>query len=297
MSNFLRRMVMEGEGAAGGATTGTPPPVVTPPPPAAEAAGKAGEASFFSTWKDETVKGWVQTKGFKDSETLALSALNLEKLHGVPKERLVKLPDKAEDKDGWNEVYQKMGRPATAKEYKLPAPEGSDPGFLETAAGMFHEAGLSQDQAQKVTGKWNDYVAKVQKEQLDAHNLQFTKEADSLKKEWGAAYDDNYNAAKKAAAQFGLDANIIGKLESVAGMTGVIKFLHNVGLKLGEGQFVPGSGREGFRGNLTPANARSQREYLMSDPEFIGKYTSKDEMVRSAAVARISELFGMENAG
>jgi len=54
------------------------------------AGGAGGE--WYAGIADEGLRGYVQTKGFKDPGALAESYRNLEKLQGVPQERLLKLP-------------------------------------------------------------------------------------------------------------------------------------------------------------------------------------------------------------
>ena len=86
-------------------TPDTAAPVVTETPaaPAAPADWTAG--------LPEEMKGYVQNKGFKDPSAVVESYRNFEKLMGVPQDRMIKLPEKAEDKAAWDSIYNRLGRP------------------------------------------------------------------------------------------------------------------------------------------------------------------------------------------
>lgn len=230
--------------------------------------------SDWSKDLDSEMRGYVQAKGFKDVPGILDSYRNLEKFHGVPQERLLKLPERADDQAGWDATWSKLGKPATPNDYKLP--KGDNPQFTEAVAGMFHEAGLTQSQAEKLSGKWDGYVS-AQK-QLAAQEQQAVakQEEVSLKKEWGKAFDQNISIARKAAAQFGIDGPTIDKLEGVMGFAGIMKFLSNVGSKVGEDGFVVGASKVGG-GAMTPQAAQDRMAHLKGNPDFVKRYLAKQE--------------------
>lgn len=236
----------------------------------------------WTTGLNDDMKGYVQNKGFKDPAMVLDSYRNLEKLMGV-RERLVKLPEKDDDAEGWNQVYERLGRPKEAKEYELKGPEGaSDEKFIEWARGTFHELGLSKKQAEALTGKWNERVKGMLGESNQNYERQLAEQETALKKEWGAAYDQNINVAKHAAKAFGLDGATIDKLETAMGYSGVMKFMHTLGGKVGEASFVDGGSRNpGFGNALSPEAAKSRIQSLKADPGFIRKYTSGDADARA----------------
>lgn len=256
----------------------TTPPTTAPAAPTVVSAPAAPASQpDWTSGLNEDLRGYVQNKGFKDVPMLADGYRSLEKFHGVPENRLVKVPEKADDAAGWEQVFSKLGRPATAKDYKIAMPEkGGDPEFAEMAKGMFYDAGLTQAQADKVSAKWNDYVGSIQNTQREAHNAEFVKQETALKKEWGKAFDQNASIARKACATFGIDTPTAEKIESVLGTAGIMKLFHNIGSKLGEDGLVIGNSRMGA-GALTPAAAQARKNFLLSDPDYVTRYLSKKE--------------------
>lgn len=278
-----RFMIMDEEPNAGGGG-GTPPPAATPPaatPPATPPAAPA-PTDWTSGLNDE-FKGYVQTKGFKDPSMVLDSYKNLEKLMGAPRERLMTIPEKEDDTAGWDGIYNRLGRPATAADYKFEVdPNAVTPEAAEFLRGEFHKLGLSKRQGEQLMTKYGEHFASEVTKSQEQLQATLTSQQNSLKKEWGAAHEQNLQTAKSAAIAFKLDAGKIDALEAALGYDGVMKLLHDFGTKIGPHQFVGGEkGTGGFNGPLTPAAAQSQISALRGDPEFVKKYTSGDAEARA----------------
>src|SRR4051812_33433335 len=90
---------------------------------AAPAAGTGAPAAF--DWKtaglDDASAAFVAEKQFKDMSTAIQSHRNLEKLVGVPADKLLRLPTD-DSPEAWNAIYDKLGRPKDAAGYNLPLP-------------------------------------------------------------------------------------------------------------------------------------------------------------------------------
>ena len=247
--------------------------------------------SVTQDWKsgfNDELKGYVEAKGFKDPAAITESYRNLEKITGAGLDKLIKLPQKPDDQAGWNDVYKKLGRPEKADDYKVEVPEGVDSGFAKWAKGMFHEAGLSKSQGEKLAAKWNEYVNNQKNQSIESKNQNIAAQEAELKKEWGMAFDKNMSTARAAAREFGIENETIDKLEEVMGFAGVIKFMHNVGSKLGEHGFVSSQSQQGF-GVMSPEAARSRINLLKSDPEF-GKRFMNGEMTAKEEMARLHQM-------
>ncbi len=281
-----------GTGTTGGAGTPGAAPGATAPAPAggAPASGNLSTATTttgFANPGSATVvdwtsgmtddhKGYVQQKGFKDPTAVLDSYRNLEKVIGVPQERILKLPVK-EDDPAWGEVYEKLGRPRDAKEYKIDVPkEFGDDKFADWARTTFHELNISKNAGEKLAGKWTEFVQNAQKGRVEAYNNRVNLEGEALKKEWGAAYEKHVSIAKHAASAFGIEGPIIDKLESAMGFSGIMKFFHGIGSKIGESGFVSGGTGAGnnFGNVMTPDAARGRIQALRSDPDFVRRYTA-----------------------
>lgn len=235
-------------------------------------------ATDWTTGLNDEFKGYVQTKGFKDPSMVLDSYRNLEKLLGTDKAQLLRLPQK-EDAPEWNEVWSKLGKPAAANEYKVGDDKG-DKAFQDWAQKTFFELNIPKKQAEALATKFNEYQKSGIDAQTQNQQMQIQQQDLELKKEWGKAYEQNIAVGKKAVQAFGLDGEMIDKLESAMGYAGVMKFMQQLGSKVGDDSFVSGQGQNGFRGAMSPAQAQSKIQALKGDTDFIRRYTSGDAIAR-----------------
>ena len=227
------------------------------------------------------MRGWVTAKGFKDPGALAQSALNQEKLLGVPADQVVKLP-KPEDVAGWNAVYDKLGRPKEPKDYGLPVPEGDKGEFAGEASKWFHEAGLSGKQARTVAEKWNAHVAAAQKAHADAQAAVEIEQGKALRAAWGPQFDANVKVVDAAAKSFGMTAEQLTALKAVMGPSAAMKFMHTIGSKLGvEGDFVIGDNKPGGGNFNTPEGAQARIAALKQDKAWVTRFVAGDSEARA----------------
>ena len=110
--------------------------------PAATTSTPSGK--WFDSFDADT-KDYITQKGFGDAKSVVESYRNLEKLRGVPQDRLLKLPDANAGGDApeWNEVYNKLGKPATPEGYGLQAKDPKGSPFTDWAKGTFHKLNLT----------------------------------------------------------------------------------------------------------------------------------------------------------
>lgn len=272
-------------GEPAGNAGGTPPASNTNTPPAG-----GGEPPASGNWYDKIddaeLKGYVQNKGWKDPSELAVGYKNLEKLLGGEK---LPMPKGAEDAEGWGRVYDALGRPKSAEEYKLPVPDGQQPTeFTKAASSKFHELGLNQKQAEGLAAWWNEQQTGFAN-QMNQQNTQKT-EADlvALKGEWGQTWDENINLGSRAAKQFGLDQAKLSAIEGAIGTGEMLKLMAQIGRGLGEHSFESGGGSNKF--GMTPEAAKERITALRSDSAWATKYMNggadeQAEMKRLMAIA------------
>lgn len=241
----------------------TPPPAATPPAPPTD---------WTSSFSDET-KGYVQKKGFKDAGALAESYINLEKLHSVGPDKLLKLPESWEGPEA-QAVWERLGKPKDAKGYNLQVPEKGDPKLAEWAAGEFLKNNLTAAQANGVQKAWNDRQAAVAKATADNQAIALTQATEKLKTEWGQAYEKNMNLAKSGMMALELDAATVDLMANTLGAEKVFKQLSKIGAGVGEASFV--AGRPAGDGTVTPEQARSQLEDLKRDQTWVQAYLKGD---------------------
>lgn len=115
----------------------------------------------------------------------------------VPEPFLQALPA-ADDADGWNSLYAKLGRPEKADGYELPLPEGDDGSFAKQTSEWMHAAGLNKQQAQSLATAWNSHQA-AQAEAMQKYQEECVA---TVKKEWGSNFDANLSQAKAALSTF-----------------------------------------------------------------------------------------------
>jgi hypothetical protein len=260
-----------------------------PAPGAGDNGGTGG--SWFDSIPDAELKGFAQTKGWKDPASVVDGYRNLERLIGAPKERVLKLPEKPDD-PGWNDVYTRLGRPEKPEAYELPVPDGhGDPEFAKGIAEVMHKHGVPKGAAQALAQFNNDYVGKL----VEAHERQLAEksaaELSQLKSEWGAKYDENAELSKRAAREFGVSEDQSKALEGALGTAGMLKLFNSIGSKLAEPKAFDAGGGDGGGGfGLTPEAAKARISQLRNDRDWTSKYlagdvNSRQEMERLSRVA------------
>jgi len=212
-----------------------------------------------TSWKDglgEGVKDHAALTNINDVPSLAKSYVNAQELIG---KKGVILP-KDGDADDLGRFYGELGRPDEATAYKPGEFEADDsikeyfqPEKMEAFKSIAHEAGLSQQQFEVVTAKYQAAEAQAIQNQLQA-NTEATQQMETeLRSEWGAKYDENVSNAKKAYLHFGGD-------ESVNLSADAIKIFNEVGKQISDD--VIGTVSSGKR---TPADAASEIKAIFAD--------------------------------
>ena len=262
-----------------------------------EAAPAATTTSAFD-WKSlnlsPELQNVVDRHQFSDPSMVVKSYGEFEKLHGVPVDRLGKLPSPKEagDPKAWDAVYNKLGRPETADKYVLPVPKGDDGTFANTLKPWLHEAGVTQSGATKLAEKWNAFqeaqanAVQAQQAQRDAAQVQ------ELKMAWGGEYDTRAALVDKAAETFGMTTEQVAALKTTLGPKGAMEFLYNIGAKIGmEDKTVPGMGGPTASFNqMTPDMAKAEIARLKSDREFSKLFMSPDPRQKMDARREMERL-------
>jgi hypothetical protein len=236
----------------------------------------SANSTWYDTIEDSDLKGYLQNKGWKDPAELAVGYRNLEKLVGHEK---IPLPKGVDDKDGWARVYDALGRPKNADDYKLALPEGADPTFAKAAAGKFHELGLNPSQAAALTDWYNSQAQTMSQAQITQQTQAVEEQLGSLKSEWGGAWDENVNLGQRAAREFGLDQTKLAAMETALGTGELLKFMARVGRGLTEHKFEGGQTTNSF--GMTPEAAKNRLGQLQQDGDWSKKYLSGNADARA----------------
>lgn len=229
---------------------------------------------WYSGFEDPVLRGKVELKGWKDPKAAIESYFALESHVGVPPDRLIKLPEKADD-PGWVDIKKRLGMSAPDKpeDYGLTAAEGGDPEFAKTMAGVFHKAGLTKDQSAILQADWNKTITDIDARQAAANKVKGEAELATLRNEWGGAYDASVEAARRAATEVGplagMTAEDLSALEGAVGTAKFLKMFAAVGSKNNtEADFHGAADAGGAKGFMSPDVARARIETLKADPVF-----------------------------
>lgn len=262
----------------------------TPATPKVTSSADPAPTSNWSDSFDPDLKEYVSSKGFQDPKSVLESYRNLEKLRGVPADRLLKLPDQP-DAPEWKDVYSKLGTPATPEGYEFQKNADGDNSFTDWASENFHKLNLTKSQGQELAKQYNDFVTAQQNEQAEQHNVQTQEQTVKLKKEWGAAYNQNVMKAQAAYRTFGIPDAAVTALEKSMGFDGTMKFMFDIGLRLGEHAFVGGGNSQSFGDNqiFTPSQAKAKIAALKSDTDFSARYLKGDTKAREQ-LTRLHEM-------
>ena len=157
------------------------------------------------TWKEaisQEYRSNPNIEKFTELDALAKSYINAVSMIGTDK---IPLPGKAATDEQWNEVYNKLGRPETADNYKLefktdvaPVDENVIKGFAQNA----HKLGLNNKQAQGILEFYKSTLEGSAKEMSVNMESAQAEATNALRSEWGRAYDDNLRKAANVAQTY-----------------------------------------------------------------------------------------------
>lgn len=255
------------------APTPTETPAATPATPAAtEPTAPSGLEFLPESYRDNP-----NFTKFKDAEGLAKSYLEsqsligksiripgkdagektraefYEKLEGVG--GVVRVPADPSDAEGFDKLYNKMGRPEKAEDYSTGTDEQKQ---------LFHSLGLSESQARALA---SDSDARSKNEAETAK--QAIKEAgEQLRTELGDGFDRSMKNAQLAALQLGGDEFVKQMQEDqlLGNNVALIKLLAEAGEQLGKNKVPLNSSADAF--NLTKQQAEEQIAELRDNEAY-----------------------------
>lgn len=255
------------------------PEVVTPSEPVAAPVTTEGQASSWLDTLPPEIKPVVETKGWKSPADVVDSYRNLEKLRGVPAERLLTLPEDVTKDGALDPVWAKLGRPEAADKYTNALGEAFADDTFKDAAATAHKLGLSDKQFAGMQ-EW----LKGTTGQIEAKR---TAEVDAAFNDWSAANPQAVQNVQRLTAAVGVtDAAMDAALKG--DKAALFDVLGKVAARMGEGQVVQGEQAEGF--GLTASAAKAKIAQLMADSDFMKGYTDQNPRIRAPFVARMEKL-------
>lgn len=222
---------------------------------------------------------------FTSIEALAGAYKNAQKLIGGEK---IPVPTKHTTEEEWQGIFKKLGLPEKMDEYGVKFKEGApvDEKFTKDFKEQAYKLGLLPKQAQAMADWFtnvNEGAIQYTQEQAKAN---FEKEVNTLKQEWGNAFDLNVSRANKAVKELGGDELLQHLTAKGLGADAkTMKFLAAVGEKLfAEHKFVEG---EGTNSTKSPKELDQAIRELQQNPAYFDKHHPSHK----AIVEEAKELF------
>ncbi len=264
-----------------------------------QAANGTGKLVLPDNWKDalpDELKNDGSLGPIKTVEMLVKSYVNAQKLIGADK---VPVPGKHASTEDWKETMHKLGNPRTIEEYKFELEKDTevDAPFLEGFKKEAHQAGILPAQAKKMV----DWFSKVNKDSWAAVSTEqenaLVEGMTALKKEWGAAVDDNMLKARVAVKELAGGDEKLLKFFQDSGLgknANFVKLMSAAGGLLAEDKLRGGGQGGGLNGALSPVIAKSKIAEITANPKHA--YWNPNHENHMAAKKEVEGLYQMANA-
>jgi hypothetical protein len=225
----------------------------------------------------------------KDVQTMARNYANVQKLVGADK---IVVPGKSTTPEQWQEIYDKLGRPK-AEEYKVEVDKDAqlNPDFVKDFTGKLHAAGVLPHQAKEIMNAIAESNKGYVKSQSEAMAARQAEQMNSLKTEWGSAYNENISRARAFLKEFATPEDLKAMQQNGFGHDpNFIRLASKAGALLSEDQ-IKGQGGQG-KSFTSPADAQAKISEITSNVKHAyfnsadpGHYAAKQEMERLFAAA------------
>lgn len=246
----------------------------------------------ISNWKDslpDDLKAEKALESIQDIPGLAKSYIHAQKMIGSDK---IPVPNKYATDEDWQAVYAKLGRPESPDKYEFKFDENTSidenalKGFKEAA----HKHGLLPKQAEGIMNFYNEMTQNYIQD-LNSKSEQGRMNAEkSLKKEWGAAYDNKLQQAGTVANKY-LNNEFSNLTLSDGTRVGdhpeFIKAFANIASELGEDKLIQANGPQ----YMTPKEIDKQVRELQQPGSA---YWNKNHPGHAAAVQEVQDLLALK---
>ena len=235
----------------------------------------SGGGNFLESLTPEA-RAVAEVKQWDNPSAAIGSYKNLETLMGEHNAgNTIALPKAADDKGAYDAIYDRLGRPKEAAEYKIPDPPDGvtiDADFVNAARPALHEIGLSQSQFEKAAGWYNTYTAERMKAIDTAMVTEAKAQEDALRLDWGDKYDARMETARRVVKMVPSDiadgAKVLDTLEAAGIPRGdIFRMFAWFGESVMESKMA-GDGANAFA--ASPDTAKAEIERLKMDTEFQG---------------------------
>lgn len=245
-------------------------------------AADAAPALFIDTLPED-LRDNPTLKRFTNVGDLAKSYVNARQHIG---ENKLTLPGKHTTESEWNEIYSKLGRPDTASEYDFSNVQGYSQSGLDFFNDVAHANGLSARQAESIAKSFIEQGQKQQSE-LSGNTKRITQEGiNTLKEEYGQAYEEKVNLGEQAAQRLDavqmLQETVLQDGRKLGDVPEVVRFFVKLGEDMQEDKLI-GQPNEPM---MTPDDAKKEYHELFGSEAHVNGKHPKHQFV----VNRVMEL-------
>lgn len=229
----------------------------------------------------------------KDVQNLAKSFIHAQSMIGADK---IAVPGEKATPEQVAEFHRKLGWPEKPEAYKFDEkliPDGLVPDkarMVKTVQSIMHKHHISEKAA---TGVYQEYVASMVEDAKAAKEADVKIQQDwveSIKKEYGPAFEQNVAIGTAALKKFGGEGvTKVLKATGLGSNPDVVRMFVAIGKGLMDGKIVDGAGNP-MGGILAPSEAKAKIAELKGSTEFIKKLYNKTEIGHEQAVKEWDEL-------
>ena len=226
---------------------------------------------------------------FKDVNSLAASYVNLQGHLGRDK---IAKPVTESD---WDGVYDFLGRPESPDKYEVELPDELpdqvkaqfNDETLSSFKQQAHKLGLNAEQVKSLVAWQAGSMGQQYEAMNDMQGKSIEDGERALKEEWGRAYDQNIDFAKKAFNEYGGDS-LAAKMEAsgLGNDPDVLKAFANIAKSTMADKDLVGA-TSSAKMALTPDEAKSEAASIMAHPA----YTDRKHPEHNALVKKVQGLF------
>ena len=227
------------------------------------------DGSFGENWRNalpEDIRGEECWDVVTDFGNMAKQFVNQRKAIGKDK---VVLPGANATPEEKATFYDSIGRPKTPQDYKVDVPdemaEFYTPEVMDEQAKLAHEIGATNEQFAAYMQKSMERDAQLLQQQVDAQKQAVQSAEDSLRKEFGAAYDQRIHVANRLVSEaLPNEESQMAFIEKFGSDPDFIRFASVVGSRLVESKALVAE-----LSTDTPGEAQKKIDSLMATPGYM----------------------------
>jgi len=248
-----------------------------------------GSGNEFLNMIPEELREHPSISPIKDVENLARSYVNAQRLIGADK---IAVPVNPTDED-LDRIYDRLGRPEAPSDYGFDVDGNVITEELATDyADVAHKLRLTPDQAKGILDYYRSSVEQSGEQSLELAEAAKEQTVESLRSEWGRAFDQKVEAAARVAQEFAnpdmfnitlADGSKLGdNAEFIKAFAKIADFRQSVTSE--------DTVAEMSQSNvMTPATAQAEIDAIMNDKSH-AYWDRKNPIARQKAVERMQHL-------